>query len=86
MKALSYERWYSLMYPFFRGALYISGHDCKIAPLCTPFLYTAVAILLPAPLISKAYAKPSAFGFKVGLCESTGDPLTFCYAKRGMTE
>ena len=33
-------------------------------------LYTAVAILLPAPLISKAVAKPSAFGFKEGLCIS----------------
>ena len=51
---------------FLGGALYISGHDCKIAPLCTPFLYTAVAILLPAPLISKAVATPVAFGFKGG--------------------
>ena len=70
------------------GALYIRGHDCKIAPLCTPFLYTAVAILLPAPLISKAIAKPSALGgvnIDVLLCKTRDDRVKKCVAKRGMT-
>ena len=34
--------------------------------LYVPNFVTVVAILLPAPLISKAVAKPSAFGFKFG--------------------
>ena len=39
---------------FYMGALYSRYHDCKIAPLCTLFMYTAVAILLPAYPLFKA--------------------------------
>ena len=49
---------------FFLGG-FVKALSCHLfAPLCTPFLYTAVANKFPAQHFDKAVAKPSAFGFK----------------------